>query len=70
MADNISLGELIDQLRRYRHGPISLADEIAPLKVYGNFPVRDTDKVLDMLATALPIKVNPILPWWVSVEPE
>lgn len=70
MAEDISLGELVDQLRRYRQGHIGLADEIAALKVYGNFPLHDTDKVLSMLATALPVKVNPILPWWVNIEPE
>ncbi|OZI31458.1 iron dicitrate transport regulator FecR [Bordetella genomosp. 10] len=69
VARDLSLREVVAELRRYRNGHIGLADEIAGLKVYGNFPVRDTDHALAMLATALPIRVHRTLPWWVSIEP-
>ena len=67
-ADNIVLREVIHELRRYRKGHLSVADEIAELKVYGNFPIQDTDRVLRMLASALPIRIEQPLPWWTSIE--
>jgi len=68
VADNIPLREVIAELRRYRKGHLGVADEVAELKVYGNFPIGDTDRVLRMLASALPIRIEQPLPWWTSVE--
>lgn len=66
--DDMPLGEVIRELRRYRKGHLGVADEIADLTVYGNFPIQDTDRVLSMLATALPIRIEQPLPWWTRVE--
>jgi transmembrane sensor len=68
VADNLALREVVRELRRYRAGHLGIADEVADLKVYGNFPIRDTDRVLRMLTTALPIRVAQPLPWWTRVE--
>lgn len=58
VADNITLGEVVQELRRYRQEPLDVADAVAELKVYGNFPIHDTDRVLAMLASALPIRID------------
>ncbi|MBS3934647.1 MAG: FecR domain-containing protein, partial [Sulfuritalea sp.] len=58
VADNITLGEVVRELRRYRQDPLDVADAVADLKVYGNFPIRDTDRVLAMLASALPVRID------------
>lgn len=68
IADNIALREVVQELRRYRKGHIGTADDVADLKVYGNFPIRDTDRILRMLASALPICIEQPLPWWIRVE--
>lgn len=68
LADNITLGELVQELRRYRHGHLGVAAEVADLRVYGNFPVEDSERVLRMLASALPIRIEQPLPWWASIE--
>ncbi|HVL01126.1 MAG TPA: iron dicitrate transport regulator FecR, partial [Dongiaceae bacterium] len=68
LADNITLEQVVAQLRRYRHGYIGLADEVAGLQVYGNFPLQDAEQVLTMLTQVLPVKVSHTLPWWVSIE--
>nr|WP_028792009.1 FecR domain-containing protein [Thauera linaloolentis] len=68
-AADITLREVVHELRRYRRGHLGVADEIAGLKVYGNFPIHDTDRVLRMLASALPIRIEQPLPWWTSIEP-
>lgn len=67
-ADNLPLGELLTELNRYRHGHISVAPEVAGLKVMGIYPADDPDRALDMLEQALPIRVRRSLPWWVTVE--
>ncbi|VXC77250.1 FecR family protein [Pseudomonas sp. 8Z] len=68
LADNITLREVVQELRRYRQGHLGVADEVADLRVYGNFPVRDSERVLRMLASALPISIEQPLPWWASIE--
>ena len=68
VADSITLGEVVEELRRYRPGHLGVADDVAHLKVYGNFPATDTDRVLRMLASALPIRIEQPLPWWTRIE--
>jgi len=70
MAQDMTLRELVAELRRYRHGHLGLAPEVADLRVFGNFPLTDTDDTLDMLAGALPVRIRRTLPWWVSIEPD
>jgi len=69
VAQDIPLREVVRELRRYRVGHVGLAQEVADLKVYGSFPVRETDRTLAMLATVLPVRIERTLPWWVSIEP-
>jgi len=68
VADNIALSDVVDELRRYRPGHLGVADAVANLKVYGNFPIQDTDRALHMLASALPIQIQQPLPWWTTLE--
>jgi len=68
VADNIPLREVVHELRRYCKGHLGIADEVAELTVYGNFPLRDTDRVLSMLASALPIRIVRRYSWWASIE--
>lgn len=69
IAQDISLAEVVAQLGRYRRGHLGVAPEVADLRVFGSFPLQDTDEVLDMLAKALPLRIQRILPWWVTIEP-
>lgn len=68
VADNLPLGQVVEELRRYRSGHLGVADAVAGLTVYGNFPLHDTDTALHMLASALPVRVAQPLPWWTSIE--
>lgn len=68
IANDMPLGHLAEELRRYRRGYLGVADEVADLRVFGSFPLRDTDGALDMLVTALPVRIKRTLPWWVSIE--
>ncbi|HRN82389.1 MAG TPA: FecR domain-containing protein [Nitrosomonas europaea] len=68
VAWDMSLGEVVKELRRYRNGYLGIAPEVAHLRVFGSFPLRNTDNTLSMLASALPIRIQRTLPWWVSIE--
>lgn len=68
LAEDIPLADVVRELNRYQHGYLSLAPELATLRVVGGYPLQDPDKVLSMLAEVLPIQVRRILPWWISIE--
>ncbi|MCS5514780.1 hypothetical protein NWF32_01760 [Pseudomonas qingdaonensis] len=42
---------------------------IASLRVMGTYPLNDTDQVLAMLESALPVRVSRRFDWWVTLEP-
>lgn len=69
LADNLRLGDFVAELRRYRHGYLGVAPQIADIKVVGAYPLDKPDLALEMLASALPIRIQRTLPWWVSLEP-
>lgn len=68
VADNIPLHQVVDELRRYCPGHLGVDDAVADLRVYGNFPIRDPERVLRMLASALPIRIAQPMPWWTRIE--
>ena len=68
LAEDIALDALIAELSRYRQGHITLADEIANLKVYGAFPLQDTDRALNMLGLTLPIEIEYTMPGRVYIK--
>lgn len=68
-VDNMRLEDVLAQLSRYRRGYLGVHPDVADLKVMGAYPVPDTDAALELLAEALPIRVQRSLPWWVTIEP-
>jgi transmembrane sensor len=69
VAEDMTLQDLIAELNRYQYGYINISEEIAQLKVYGSFPLNDTDQALAMLTRVLPIQVRQVFPGWIKVEP-
>ncbi|MFP1952387.1 FecR domain-containing protein [Lonsdalea quercina] len=67
-ADDTPLGEVIARLSRYRRGYLSCDPDIAALRLVGTFPLDNTDKALDMMSRALPIRIHRRFSWWVTVE--
>lgn len=67
LADNLPLGQLLEELSRYRHGHLACDPSVAQMPVMGSFPLKDTDQALRLLAAALPIRVEKPMPWWVNV---
>lgn len=68
IAQDMPLGQFIEQLARYRPGHLSCSEGISNLRVVGSFSVTDTDRALAALAAALPVKVRRRWSWWVVVE--
>ena len=68
-ADNMRLADFCAELARYRPGILHCAGEVAGLRISGAFQLRDTDYVLSMLATSLPVQVLTRTRYWVSVVP-
>lgn len=70
LADNLPLGQLIAELNRYRPGHLGCDPAVAQLPVMGSFPLKDSEHALHLLQAALPIRVERLTPWWVSVGPQ
>ena len=69
IAWDLSLADVVAELRRYHAGHISLAPAVAQRRVFGTFPLRDVDGALAMLAEAASVQVRRPWPWWISIEP-
>ncbi|SEB05634.1 FecR domain-containing protein [Marinobacterium iners] len=64
----IPLGELLDELSRYRTGVIDYTPRLADFPVSGVFQLHNTDDTLKFLANTQPIKVEFRTPFWVVVD--
>lgn len=61
---NQPLAAVITDLNRYFPGKIVLTDPRLPqLRVSGVFPINNTDAVLTLLETSLPLKIHHLGPW-------
>ncbi|SDX93308.1 FecR family protein [Pseudomonas kuykendallii] len=68
-AEDMPLGQLVQELSRYRHGHLGCNPAVAGLPVMGAFPLNDTDQALRLIAAALPVRLEWMTPWWGSLEP-
>lgn len=62
------LGDVIEELERYRPGTLRCDARAASLKVSGTFKVNDSDAVLGNLQATLPISVSYFTRYWVSIK--
>lgn len=68
-AENMRLADLCRELSRYRTGILHCAPEVADLRISGVFQLRDTDYVLSMVASTLPVRMVTRTRFWVTVVP-
>ncbi|WP_414439724.1 FecR domain-containing protein [Burkholderia sp. 22PA0106] len=68
LADDITLGDLMTELARYRHGHIDVDPRVAGIRVVCRFPAADPGQTLAILERDLPIRVRRPLPWWTSIS--
>lgn len=65
---NMPLSDFLNALGPHRRGYLGCDTVIANLKVTGTYPLADTDKILDMLRTTLPVNIRFVTRYWVKVE--
>jgi len=68
VAEQLRLGDFLDELSRYRTGVIRYDETVANMLVSGVFPLLDTDRVLQSLLQALPLRIDYFSRYWVRVH--
>ncbi|CAH1904003.1 Iron uptake regulator [Candidatus Nitrotoga sp. HW29] len=69
VASGMRLADFLAELSRHRPGRLSCDPAIAELRVSGSYPLADTDRILDILRTTLPVKIHFLTRYWVTVRP-
>lgn len=69
VASGMPLAEFLAELGRHRRGRLACVPEIADLKVSGTYPLADTGRILDVLSASLPVRVDYVTRYWVTVRP-
>jgi transmembrane sensor len=68
VASGMRLDDFLAELARHRRGLLDCDPWAAGLRVSGTYPLSDTDRVLALLATTLPVTVHRHTGWWVHVK--
>lgn len=68
VAAHMPLAEFLEELGRYRRGQLNCDPAVARLLVSGSYPLADSERILDLLEVALPVKVKRFTRYWVTVE--
>lgn len=62
------LSRLVSELGRYRTGLLRCDPAVAGLRVSGTFPVDDTGRALQAIANALPVRIDRLTDYWVTIS--
>ncbi|MNJ13439.1 fec operon regulator FecR [compost metagenome] len=63
------LGDVVNELARYRPGYLGCAEQVTGLRLSGAFNLDDTDAALASLEDSLPIRARRMTRYWVRFEP-
>lgn len=69
IASGMRLQDFAAELARYRRGVLSCDPAIAELRISGSYPLDDTDRVLQAVSAALPVKVQYFTRYWAMLRP-
>jgi transmembrane sensor len=67
VVDNARLGDVVEELSRYRSGYLGVDKTVADLRITGSFPLHDTTLALNALLPTLPVQIEQHTPWWTQV---
>ncbi|KPY37049.1 Regulatory protein [Pseudomonas syringae pv. primulae] len=68
VASRMKLSDFLGELGRYRHGRLHCDAKVANLLISGSYPLTDSERILDMLEIALPVRVQRFTRYWVNVQ--
>ena len=68
VAAHMRLADFLAELGRYRRGHLNCDPKVADLLISGTYPVDDSERVLDLLAVSLPVRIKRFTRYWVTVE--
>ena len=69
ISEDQPLAEFLVELARYRSGVLRCDPEVAELRLSGVFQLDDTDQIIDLLAEALPVRIERRLGGlWVTIK--
>ncbi|MNY81186.1 fec operon regulator FecR [compost metagenome] len=68
MAQNQPLGDFLRELSTYRPGLLRWEPALESLRVTGSFRLEDTDRILSLLASSLPLEVHRRTRYWVTLR--
>ncbi|MGN6579295.1 MAG: FecR domain-containing protein [Bordetella sp.] len=60
--------EVVDALRPYRKGPLSISAAAGGLLANGRYPLDDSDAALRALQSDMPIRIHRIARWYTSID--
>lgn len=69
VANGQPLQVFLDELGRYRHGHLGCDAALANLKVWGTYPLADSDQIIDAVAQTLKLDVQRFTRLWVNLRP-
>ncbi len=69
IAERMPLGEVLEQLDRYRRGLLRCDPAVAGLQVSGSFSLDQPEASLDLLAKVLPVRVQRVWGYLATVVP-
>ncbi|MFF7710456.1 DUF4880 domain-containing protein [Pseudomonas sp. NPDC007930] len=67
IAAHMPLAEFLGELGRYRRGHLQCDPAVARLLLSGSYPLGDTERILDLLPSALPVRVQRVTRFWARV---
>lgn len=68
VAERMRLRDFLAELGRYRSGLLRCDPAVQDLVVSGVYPLDDTDLALSTLAHALPVRIDSVTRYWVTVR--
>ncbi len=69
VASGMRLADFLAELGRHRPGRLGCDSAIADLRVSGSYPLADTGRILDTLRTTLPVEIDFLTRYWVTLRP-
>ena len=66
---DMPLAHIAEELARYRQGHVGCDPAVAGIQVSGAFPLDDTDRALDLIAHAFPVRVSRFTRYWARLSP-